>query len=139
MVLTNTFDSLSFVTGIIILINNEMLYLDMKTASIAEKTLPVLENCFFLQNSLHFSPYGAPEKAIYRLIYFHQSLQYVDVVYSIVHRKCMKVRELFSSKRKFHKMNSLFYISEKVTTVLALGVRALNVAFILIDQKNNSC
>lgn len=74
MVLTNTFDSLSFVTGIIILINNEMLYLDMKTASIAEKTLPVLENCFFLQNSLHFSPYGVPEKTIYRLIYFHQSL-----------------------------------------------------------------
>lgn len=32
-------------------------------------------------------------------------------------------------------MNILFYISEKVTTVLALGVRALNVAFILIDQK----
>lgn len=66
MVLTNTFCSLSFVTGIIILINDEMLHLDMKTASNAEKTLPVLANCFFLQYSLHFGPYGAPEKTIYR-------------------------------------------------------------------------
>lgn len=100
MVLTNTFCSLSFVTGIIILINDEMLHLDMKTASIAEKTLPVLANCFFLQYLLHFSPYGAPEKKIYRSIYFHQSLLYVDEVYSIIHRKCMRVRELFLSKRK---------------------------------------
>lgn len=47
MVLTNTFDSLSFVTGIIILINNEMLYLDMKTASIAEKNIARVRKLFF--------------------------------------------------------------------------------------------
>lgn len=47
MVLTNTFDSLSFVTGIIILINNEMLYLDMKTASIAEKNIARVSKLFF--------------------------------------------------------------------------------------------
>lgn len=66
MVLTNTFGSLSFVSGIIIFINNEMLHLDMKTASIAEKNIARVSKLLFLQYSLHFSPYGAPEKTIYR-------------------------------------------------------------------------